>query len=243
VRFFIYLCQKKKEIMPTVPSGPKFIGISSNVDTLERKSSLANSPSQIYTIDDIVSSVPAQESVSGIHALIKPISGMLITPAVAGGGQTTVNYPAADTIVAYPFIPNNTFSVTELNVEVTTAASGNNIRVMIYSHGESTALPDQKLFESDNVSTTSTGVKVIPCSFEFVAGETYWFASHGGSLGIGMRALDSPQLFSIGINPADGNIINIILKTGVPVGSAPQTFGTSVSPSFGKAWRVILKAE
>lgn len=37
----------------SVPSGTKFIGIASNVDTLERKSALANSPSQVYTIEDI----------------------------------------------------------------------------------------------------------------------------------------------------------------------------------------------
>lgn len=41
----------------SVPSGTKFIGISSSVDTLERKSTLANSPSQVYTIEDIVDSV------------------------------------------------------------------------------------------------------------------------------------------------------------------------------------------
>lgn len=37
----------------SVPSGTKFIGISQNVDTLERKSNQVNSTSQVYTIDDI----------------------------------------------------------------------------------------------------------------------------------------------------------------------------------------------
>jgi hypothetical protein len=40
----------------SVPNGTKFIGISANVDTLERKSALANSPSQVYTIEDIAES-------------------------------------------------------------------------------------------------------------------------------------------------------------------------------------------
>lgn len=37
----------------SVPSGTKFIGISANVDTLERKSVQANSPSQVYTVEDL----------------------------------------------------------------------------------------------------------------------------------------------------------------------------------------------
>jgi hypothetical protein len=45
----------------SVPNGTKFIGISANVDTLERKSALANSPSQIYTIEDIADSVSGAE--------------------------------------------------------------------------------------------------------------------------------------------------------------------------------------
>lgn len=40
----------------SIPTGTKFIGISPNVDTLERKSNQANSPSQIYTIEDIAES-------------------------------------------------------------------------------------------------------------------------------------------------------------------------------------------
>jgi len=36
-----------------VPAGTKFIGISASVDTVEKKSAQANSPSDVYTIEEI----------------------------------------------------------------------------------------------------------------------------------------------------------------------------------------------
>lgn len=53
----------------SVPSGTKFIGISSNVDLLERKSALLNSTSNIYTIEDIVEASKSNEE-------SKPIEGV-----------------------------------------------------------------------------------------------------------------------------------------------------------------------
>jgi len=38
----------------SIPAGTKFIGIAADVDTYERKSAQANSPSNVYTIEDIV---------------------------------------------------------------------------------------------------------------------------------------------------------------------------------------------
>ena len=54
----------------SVPSGTKFIGISPNVDTLERKSAQANSPSQVYTIEDLASSVTLQAVLDNNHDLV-----------------------------------------------------------------------------------------------------------------------------------------------------------------------------
>ena len=49
-----------------VPTKTKFIGISSSVDTLERKSALANSPSQVYTIEDIAESARLYKSYTAL---------------------------------------------------------------------------------------------------------------------------------------------------------------------------------
>lgn len=81
--------------MPQVPSGTKFIGISANVDTLERKSTLANSPSQIYTIEDIASSASATwGSITGTLSaqtdLNSALSGKQAT-LVSGTNIKTIN--------------------------------------------------------------------------------------------------------------------------------------------------------
>lgn len=181
---------------------------------------------------------------AGIHALIKPAPGMLVTPSIGGSSiYNNVNYPGADVLVAYPFIPKNTFTVSELQVEVTTAAAFQNIRVLIYSHSDALASPDQKIFESANISTASTGVKIIPCAQQFVAGQIYWFASNSSSLGVGMKALEATSMINISVDPSTGTMHNLLFKFGVPVGSAPQTWGTTSAASNGRAWRVVMKAQ
>ena len=49
----------------SIPAGTKFIGISPDVDTYERKSTQANSPSNVYTIEDIQgSNVPSNRTIT-----------------------------------------------------------------------------------------------------------------------------------------------------------------------------------
>ena len=181
---------------------------------------------------------------AGVHALIKPVPGMLITPSLGGNSTyNNVNYPAASVLVAYPFIPKYTFTVSELQVEVTTASAFQNIRVLVYSHSEATARPDQKMFESANIPTDTTGIKTIPCAQEFVAGVTYWFASHSSSVGVGMKSLEPTNMINFGVDPVLGTMYNLIFKFGVPIGSAPQTWGTTNSSTNGRAWRVVMKAQ
>jgi hypothetical protein len=180
---------------------------------------------------------------AGVHALIKPVPGMLITPSIGGNSTyNNVNYPGASVLVAYPFIPKYTFTVSELQVEVTTASAFQNIRVLVYSHSEATARPDQKMFESANIPTDTTGIKTIPCAQEFVAGVTYWFASHSSSIGVGMKSLEPTHMINFGVDPVLGTMYNLIFKYGVPIGSAPQTWGTTSASSNGRAWRVVMKA-
>lgn len=60
----------------SIPAGTKFIGIASDVDTYERKSAQANSPSNVYTIEDIQTLVktPSVQSVVS-SATVTPVYG------------------------------------------------------------------------------------------------------------------------------------------------------------------------
>jgi hypothetical protein len=60
----------------SIPVGTKFIGISPNVNTAERKSAQANSPSEVYTIEEIseLAKIPVVQSV---------VSAATVTPTFA----------------------------------------------------------------------------------------------------------------------------------------------------------------
>lgn len=60
----------------SIPAGTKFIGIAADVDTYERKSAQANSPSNVYTIEDIQTLVktPSVQSVVS-SATVTPVYG------------------------------------------------------------------------------------------------------------------------------------------------------------------------
>jgi hypothetical protein len=65
---FIFV-KKKDIIMPTVPSGTQFIGISPSINMQEKKSKLANSPSEVYTIEDIVTGTTGPQGPQGIQGI------------------------------------------------------------------------------------------------------------------------------------------------------------------------------
>lgn len=60
----------------SIPAGTKFIGIAPGVDTVEKKSTQANSPSNVYTIEDIQTLVktPSVQSVVS-SATVTPVYG------------------------------------------------------------------------------------------------------------------------------------------------------------------------
>lgn len=88
----------------SVPAGTRFIGIQPGVDMVERKSSQANSPTEVYTIDEI------QSSNSGLFAQTST------SPVVTGTTESTLIDGGVGTLT----IPANGFSVGDSFVAVLT---------------------------------------------------------------------------------------------------------------------------
>lgn len=78
----------------SIPAGTKFIGIAPDVDTIEKKSAQANSPSNVYTIEDIQTLVntPSVQSV---------VSSATVTP-VYGNDIVIITAQAAALLLANP---------------------------------------------------------------------------------------------------------------------------------------------
>jgi hypothetical protein len=90
--------------MPTVPSGTQFIGISPSINMQEKKSKLANSPSEVYTIEDIVTGTTGPQGPQGIQG-IQGIQGVPGEIGPAGlnwqGAWSTSNSYVEDDAVGY----------------------------------------------------------------------------------------------------------------------------------------------
>lgn len=161
---------------------------------------------------------------SGIHALLQPATGQIVAPTIGGLSVQTLT-ATANRLVAFPFIPANTFTSQNLQVNITTLAAGANVRILIYSNLN--AIPNTKLYESANLDCSTTGVKTATTSFTFNAGTTYWICLHSSS---------NPAITSIPI----GNLLSFNLLSpsslissyiySITFGSAPTTLGTP-SPS------------
>jgi hypothetical protein len=114
----------------------------------------------------------------GIHALLKPVSGRRVSYAL--GSTTSGSLFTTDRLVLIPFFPANTFTISEMLINVPVLFSGSLCRLLIYS--DNNGLPNAKLYESANLDCSTTGFKIATTTFTFTAGTTYWLAFHGGAI-------------------------------------------------------------
>lgn len=86
----------------SVPAGTRFIGIQPGVDMVERKSSQANSPTEVYTIDEIQGNV----GLFAQTANSTPITNTIAETSLINGGVGTLSVPANGFQVGDSFIAN-----------------------------------------------------------------------------------------------------------------------------------------
>lgn len=73
--------------MATIPSGTKFIGLPSTYPTAEKRSSLVNAESGVYTMQDIIDTVPAYKVFT---ALLTQSGGNVPQEVGSGSGPLTI---------------------------------------------------------------------------------------------------------------------------------------------------------
>jgi hypothetical protein len=77
----------------SIPVGTKFIGISPNVNTAERKSAQANSPSEVYTIEEIseLAKIPVVQSVVSAATVTPVATNDIVVITAQAVGLTLAN--------------------------------------------------------------------------------------------------------------------------------------------------------
>lgn len=155
----------------------------------------------------------------GVHALLPIASGSIVPIVVNGTGITTVA-SITNRLYAIPFIPNKTFTSSNLYLNVTVLGSGVNGRILIYS--DLNGKPDTKIFESSNLDCSTTGLKTATTSQTFTAGTTYWICTHFSGI-CTTHAYSVASLMNI---YGSGTSISCSYYNTPSFGSAPSPFGT-----------------
>jgi hypothetical protein len=161
---------------------------------------------------------------SGIHALLKPVSGRRLTYQLTTA--TTGSTFTANRLVLIPFFPANTFTISEILMFGNIAVAGSLCRLLIYS--DNNGVPNAKLYESADLNLSTTGFKIATTSFTFTAGTTYWLAFHGNAT---IANILQTQLGSTYVIAQTGGTVNSAQGYFVTanLGSAPANI---TSPSF-----------
>jgi hypothetical protein len=172
----------------------------------------------------------------GVHQLLPFASNDSTSASLDGNGLVPTFTTTNNRMVAYPFIPNVTFTTQNLYINVNTAVASSICRILIYS--ELNGRPDTKLYESANLDCSTIGQKTATTSFTFTAGTTYWLTCHSQG---------TPTLFGIvntslvPIKISSLAILTIVRGTAA-IGSAPTTFSVSAFDSSNAPFIGITKA-
>lgn len=188
-------------VQPTLVSG-------TNIKTINGSSVLGSG--------DLV--VSGGGGLQGVHALLTLSTGSVVPIVVNANGISTVG-TISNRLYAIPFIPNQTFTSSNLYLNVTVLGAGINGRILIYS--DLNGKPNTKIYESANLDCSTTGIKTATTSQTFTAGVTYYICTQ-------FSGICTASAFAI------ASLLNIY-SSGTSIGSSyfiTPTFGSAPSP-FG----------
>ena len=143
--------------------------------------------------------------------------------------STTTLSSGVNVLMLSLFYPATTFTITELSVNVTTAASSaSNVKILVYSD-DGYGYPRAKLIESSALSMTTTGAKIFTTSYTFTAGTKYWMGVIiDSSAGAAVTSLGSNVLYTRNFNynlPQTGMYISATFATPPALNTSAATSG------------------
>ena len=124
----------------------------------------------------------------GIHIPLPPISGFSYSAiTIIGSSAMNATQQFNGILQLFAFWPINTLTVNQMQFEITTAAANTLSKLVIYSDQNST--PKNKLYESTDISSATTGLKTISTSFTFTGGTVYWLGVVTNSNSVSIRTI------------------------------------------------------
>lgn len=174
----------------------------------------------------------------GVHALPKPVSGRRISYGLTTAATTGSNFTISR-LFLIPFIPANTFTISEILMYGNIAVVGSLCRLLIYS--DNNGVPNAKLYESANLDLSTTGFKIATTTFTFNAGTTYWLSFHGNAVAANVIHYQVGSLYQFaqtggGVSPANAYYVSAVL------GSAPANITSPLFNAGSLPWIALTPA-
>lgn len=160
---------------------------------------------------------------SGTHTPFQLGSGQIYSNIPNGSSNSTTPM-STNLIYIMPFKPAQTFTTSNIFVNVSVLGAGVNARILLYSHSATNGLPDTKIYESANLDCSTTGVKTATTAQTFTAGTTYWLGLHTSGV-VTFAGVVVASLIQIGVDSTTAQYTSI--SRSVAFGSAPSTWGTT----------------
>lgn len=157
----------------------------------------------------------------GIHALAVD-SGNNISANILYTTLTTMTLDKT-LMVVFPFYPANNFTISSFKFIVTTAIASSSATLVVYD--DLNGLPNNLIYNSGAVSTTTTGTKTIVVTNTFAKGTTYYIGLYTGATGLVVNALAKESCYCLGFNETINDFFNAY--TGNSAFGVPDPFGTA----------------
>jgi hypothetical protein len=162
----------------------------------------------------------------GAHTFLPlPSGGATSAITISINPLSSTNF-TANRLVAYPFIPAQSFTASNLFINVNSGVAGSLCRIAIYSDLD--GYPNSRLFVSSDLDCSTTGQKTALTTFNFVAGTIYWLAFHGGATAGSLSCILQTQSIPLRMNgvTSAANSVFYALTFATPT---PATFAAGSS--------------
>lgn len=185
------------------------------------------------------------QTIPNIPATPTPFWGVSTWQRLQNGAQGT-QATTLNTMYAVPFMPPRIYTLTDIAIAVTTAATSGVARLGLYS-SLSTGFPGNLIQEIGTVSTaaTSTGlVKTLSPSVVLYPGNLYYLSlvSQTAAATYRTRAIDDPLILSSAAAPnLTGSNSSIINSSSTTSGVLPLSWGTPSSTSPGPGPEFVIR--
>ena len=130
----------------------------------------------------------------GIHAPTILNTGGYYSSCLNAQARSSSSF-SANEIVLYPFIPIQTITTSGFLITNSVIVVGGLARILVY--GTLNGLPSNKLYESADIDSSTTGNKTVNSSQTFIAGTTYWLAYATNAFGQNVECFPTTSITSI----------------------------------------------